>query len=81
MKPRYTVQLTYFKESGRYYTEGEYTTDIPELWDIWDDVYVRREQGRLPGLAPGAKEFHVLVNVPDLPHAYPELLPLRKPTP
>jgi hypothetical protein len=76
------VKLTYFQKSGKYYTESEYTTQLknldfapyPGLWEIFAEVQQMRDSGNLPGLVKGAKEFHVLVDVPEHPHRHPALI-------
>jgi hypothetical protein len=83
------VKLTYFKPTGKYYTSGEYTTEIPPiqlgnsvqgavhgppLWKVWDEVKGMLEAKRLPGLVDGHSDFWVLVDVPDHPHNHPHLV-------
>lgn len=70
------VELTYFKPSGKYYTEGSFdVTDDTDLSDIWDEVRQMRKDSELPDLSLGsAQDFHVLVNVPQHPHDHPKLL-------
>jgi hypothetical protein len=74
------VELTYFKKSGKYYTEGEYYADDDQtLNQVWDDVKEMRAGGRLPGLSlrdaeGGHDEFIVLVNAPGHAHNHPKLL-------
>jgi hypothetical protein len=69
------VNLTYFKQSGKYYSCGHYhTTDSESLLDIWCEVENRRNDGVLPGLVNGHSEFMVLIDVPDHPHNHPHLL-------
>ena len=73
------VKLTYFKESGKYYSEGffEMSADTP-LFDaaaMIRDMMVRRE---LPGLVKGCSEFSVLANFPGHKHDHPMLFHPRK---
>jgi hypothetical protein len=63
----YQVKLTYFKPSGKYYSEGEYRTEKSELLDIWDEVKQMRDEARLPGLCRGHSPFIVSVDVPGHP--------------
>ena len=70
----YTVKLTYFRKSGKYYSEGEYKSSKEFLFDIWDEVSDFRLDGKLPGLIAGAKEYVILVNVPDHPYDHPRLI-------
>ena len=68
------VKLTYFKLSGKYYSEGSYPTDKKQLFEIWDEVKKLQEEKYLPGLLPGHSEFHVLIDVPEHPHRHPHLI-------
>ena len=69
----YTVNLTYFKKSGKYYSGGRYKTGLDELHLIFQEVRNFQELGLLPDLVTGATEFHVLVDVPLHPHNHPYL--------
>lgn len=69
----YDVKLTYFKESGKYYSEGNYQTEKTDLFEIFREVRDKVERGRLPGLCDGAK-FTTLIAVPGHPHEYPHLI-------
>lgn len=69
------VKLTYFKQSGKFYTEGEFS--IPEssgMLDAWARVEEMQAEGRLPGLVDNAREFIVLIRVPDHPADHPRLI-------
>lgn len=65
------VHLTYFKCTGKYYTDGEYETNLESLHEIWNEV---RQLNPAPGLASDGAEFFVLVNVPGHVHEHPKLL-------
>lgn len=67
------VLLTYFKPTGKYYSEGDYETSKTDLWKIWNEIKEMVLKGQLPGLVEGAREFIVSVNVPDHPHNHPHL--------
>ncbi len=67
------VQLTYFKDTGKYYAEGEYETEKKSLYEIWDEVREMFKQGNCPGLV-GPSGFHVLVNVAGHEHEHPRLM-------
>lgn len=71
-----TVKLTYFKQRGKYYSDGEFRVHKSvSLFQIWEDVIKRRDDGGLPGLVEGAgKEFIILVNVPGHDHENPRLI-------
>ena len=68
------VKLTYFKQSGKYYSEGTYTTNRKDLGSIWYDVSLLMQDKELPGLTEGHSEFIVLVDVPEHPHRHPRLI-------
>lgn len=68
------VKLTYFKPSGKYYSEGHYMTDKKRLFEIWDEVVDMQQTKNLPGLMHGHSEFHVSVDVPEHPHRHPHLV-------
>lgn len=70
------VKLTYFKQRGKFYEEGEFRVHKSvSLLQVWDDVIERRDSGNLPGLVEGAgKEFIILVNVPGHEHDHPRLI-------
>jgi hypothetical protein len=76
MPPTLEVQLTYFKQSGKYYEHGTFIVDATmSLLDIWNRVHKMRDDGRLPGLVEGAGcEFIILINVPGHEHEHPRLL-------
>lgn len=67
------VKLTYFKPSGKYYSEGEYDTELSDLYEIWLEVHVKRFAQCLPGLIAGHSEYIVSVDVPEHPHNHPHL--------
>lgn len=70
-----TVNLTYFKSSGKYYDQGSYEVDASVyLHQIWDQVKKLRDTGRLPGLHDGASNYNILINVPGHPAEHPYFL-------
>lgn len=71
------VELTYFKERGKYYSGGEYETECEHMFQIFCEVRVMVEQRKLPELVDGAHGYHVLINVPDHPHNHPHLISTR----
>lgn len=72
----YEVNLTYFRKSGKYYTEGKYTSYKQHLFEIWEEVANLRNNGKLPGLIEGSKEYNILIEVPKHPHAHPTIIML-----
>ena len=71
------VELTYFTNSGKYYTGGNYNTAPLEMWEIFQEVQEKLEKEKLPGLADRDDElyhhFYVYVNTPLHPSNYPGL--------
>jgi hypothetical protein len=49
-----TVNLTYFKQSGKYYSEGCYVTEKKAWWEIIEEVETMLGEGRCPGLQDDA---------------------------
>ena len=69
-----TVKLTYFRDTGKYYTHGEYETEHKPLHQIWDEVRDMADEQRLPGLRPGHSDFIISVDVPGHEHEHPRLV-------
>uniref|UniRef100_A0A6M3LQH1 Uncharacterized protein n=1 Tax=viral metagenome TaxID=1070528 RepID=A0A6M3LQH1_9ZZZZ len=67
------VELTYFKESGKYYSEGSYETPEISLYQIFEQVKLLIDTKKLPGLMEGHSDFYVLVDVPSHPNRRPRL--------
>jgi hypothetical protein len=64
------VSLTYFKHSGKYYTEGAFTVATGTgYYDILEKVRKMLLDGKLPGLRDGSRFPFVLVQAEDhAPH-------------
>jgi hypothetical protein len=87
-----TVQLHYFRPTGKFLTSVEAVLDLDELVEIWERVDELRRFGKLPGLVPGAgRDLHIVVDVPNHPKRVLHLVmppfmddddvtPLRTPT-
>jgi len=71
------VVLQYFRESGKWYSEGEYNTDKKHLFDIWEEVLSMVRTKRLPGLVEDHSDYYVLIDVPQHPHRHPHLIVLK----
>lgn len=69
----FKVELTYFKESGKFYACGEYESNKSKMHEIFDEVRAMLESGNCPGLVDGKCEFYALINVPEHPNYYPHL--------
>lgn len=70
------VKLTYFKDTGKYYSEGEYESVYGIdcfLGDVWNEVRRRRSIYKLPNISDGSY-FIILVEVPDHPNNHPKLI-------
>lgn len=69
-----TVRLTYFKQSGKYYSKGSFRINSDtSMLDIHEQVKGMIVAGRLPGLVEGVSEFIVLVEVSRRLHNFPTL--------
>lgn len=68
------IKLDYFKESGKYYSSGEYESNHLMMYDVYDEVREMAKTGHLPGLVEGCTEFTVLVTVPNHPCGVPQLI-------
>lgn len=55
------VKLTYFKESGKYYSEGKYTSEKEHVFEIFAEVGEMMRTGTLPDLVVGSRGWYVLV--------------------
>lgn len=55
------VKLTYFKNSGKYYSDGEYNTSLENGYEIYGEVRSFQDIGILPGLSTGKWEGYILV--------------------
>lgn len=60
------VKLTYFKESGKYYTEGSFNSK-KDFYGVIAGVRLMMSEKKLPDLVEGADEFDVLVEIPNCP--------------
>ena len=76
-RPPWTVNLTYFKESGKYYSEGTCHSYELQMYEVIDGVRAMLDKGTRPGLVdckPGENEFYVVIRVKNHPHDYPALI-------
>tara|TARA_Y100001935_G_C17096122_1_gene403647 strand:- start:260 stop:466 length:207 start_codon:yes stop_codon:yes gene_type:complete len=62
------VKLTYFKQTGKYYTEAETTVDTDGFYTAIDEIRRRAIWSELPGLESGAWSGPIMVTINDLPH-------------
>jgi hypothetical protein len=68
------AKLTYFKESGKYYSAGVIDIDEEHMFKIVDEVKRMLANGVRPGLVDGHSNFHVVVTVPTHEFDHPCLL-------
>jgi hypothetical protein len=73
-KAPFDVKLTYFKASGKYYSEGTYKTNKLIIYEIFDEAKDMLSKGIRPGLVDGHNEFYVIVEIQNHPLAYPCLI-------
>ena len=67
------AKLTYFKESGKYYTEGEYETKATVFHEAISEIASMLNRGEAPGLSKMDPSFDTLVQ---LEHSPPFLVKL-----
>jgi len=68
--PKNTITVTYFKRSGKYYSEGNYLTEDPHFHTMLDALIAELKAGRNPGLVEGAMKrdhFDALVTGEEIP--------------
>lgn len=56
------VKLTYFKQNGKYYSEGEHESPYKYFHQAVAEIKCMLDAGKRPGLIDG-HDFHVLVMV------------------
>ena len=71
----YKVQLTYFRQTGKFLTTAETVLAHDEIVEIWEEIDDMRRLGRLPGLRPSAgRDLFIIVDVPDHPQRVPHMV-------
>lgn len=68
------VNLTYYREAGKFSTEGHYRTRQTDLWEIWVEVQRMLDERKLPGLIEGHDACFVTVDVPQHVNRHPHLI-------
>lgn len=71
------VILTYYKGSGKYYSEAAYESNKEHLFQIWAEVEDMVRAGNAPGLSSGGKYFIVQVDVPTHHQRHPHLVNIQ----
>lgn len=60
------VRLDYFKGDGTFYRRGWFQVAAnASLHAVVNRVEAMKYAGRLPGLAPGDNDYHILVRLPE----------------
>src|SRR4029077_5418505 len=71
----YQVQLSYFRQTGKFLAAATMTTSREAIVEIWADVNDMRRLGRLPHLRPGTgRDLFIVVDVPDHPQRSPHMV-------
>ena len=65
------VKLTYFKGSGKYYSEGTCYVEQKPLYEIWEEI---KKMETLPGLVGNWPNGFILIDVPNHEHNHPPLI-------
>lgn len=72
-KQTWKVVLTYFKPTGKYYSEGEYETEKQYMYEVYDEVRQKADNKTLPGIC--GNDWIILVSVDENhPNSYPCLI-------
>ena len=69
-----TVKLTYFRKSGKFYSEGSYVTTLEDIDAIETEVWNMLFRGNRPGLTKGKHKLITLVEVPEHRFSVPYLI-------
>jgi hypothetical protein len=67
------VDLTYFKESGKYYSSGECEVSHKPLFEIWNEI---EQMNPHPGLSGQWSQGFILVNT-DHENAHPHIIVIK----
>lgn len=71
---KHRVELTYFKNSGKYYISGFYFSDKEHMFEIFEEVKEKKNNKTLPDLSPGSWDGPILVESKNNPNGYPGLI-------
>ena len=64
------VNLTYFKDGGKYYSSGYYMSDYLPIHEIWDEVKTMKKHPGLIGVWSGL----ILIDVENHIHKHPHIV-------
>lgn len=68
----YKVKLIYFKETGEFYSQGEYKTFKKNMHDVINEVKYMKESNNLPYV--NDNNFIVYVYSEEIPYPCPHLI-------
>lgn len=71
---KHLIKLTYFKRSGKYYTDGSYYSGKKYMFEIFEEVADMKENLLLPGLSSGDWDGIIHIYSDTHPNAYPGLI-------
>jgi hypothetical protein len=77
----FIVKLTYYKDNGKYNSEGYYETDLEYFYQIITEVTKKQKNGELPGMVKGYRAPFITIDVPIHPNNHPSLCILDKADP
>jgi len=67
----YTIKVTYFKQSGKFYAEGEYETSLSYMFEVFREFEEMLKKGIRPGLVNGHSNFIAVLDCEGHPKGYP----------
>jgi len=67
----YTIKVTYFKPSGKFYAEGEYETFLDHMFEVFEEFEEMLKKGVRPGLVNGHSNFTAVLDCDNHPFGYP----------
>jgi len=70
------VKITYYKYTGKFYTEEEIDMeDGLEINEVWNRVKKMMEDGKWPGLTEGNNHyFFTTIDAPDAENSHPRMI-------
>lgn len=70
----HSVKLTYFRDTGKYGSDGAFVSCHRHLHKIWEEVISLRDKRMLPGMVQGSYTAFILIDVPTHPLDNPRLI-------
>jgi hypothetical protein len=67
------VKFMYFKQSGKYYTEGTFELSSDSPWGEFMEKCRYRKFDAMPGLSTLGEEFTFIITSEDHPQAFPAM--------